>query len=95
MTRMTTATATVTIRNELGLHARPAGRLREAAIVFTSTITVTREDNGEGVDAKSLLSLLRLAAACGVTLRIDAAGDDAEAAVAALVALVEAGFEEM
>lgn len=70
------------VGSELGLHARPAGRFAAAAAQFESDIWVGRD--GEWVDARSVLSLLSLAAAAGTNLRIRAIGTDAEQAVAAL-----------
>ena len=76
-----------TIRNELGLHARPASQFVVLAGRFQSEISV---GNGEEwVDGRSVLSLLSLSASCGTKLRIRAIGEDAEAAVAALGVLLE------
>jgi phosphocarrier protein HPr len=77
-----------TIRSELGLHARPAGRFVATASRFQCEIEVGRD--GEWVSGRSVLSILSLAAGRGVTLRVRAVGDDAEDAVAALGALLEA-----
>ena len=76
------------IRNELGLHARPAGRFVALASRFTSEIAVSRD--GEWVDGRSVLSLLSLAAGTGSSLRIRATGPDAAEAVEALGELLEA-----
>ena len=76
-----------TIRNELGLHARPAGQFVILAGSFKSEIKVSR--GGSWVDGRSVLSLLSLAAASGTRLRIRAVGEDAEAAVEALGKLLE------
>jgi phosphocarrier protein len=76
-----------TVRNELGLHARPASQFVVQAGRFESEVMV---GNGtEWVDGRSVLSLLSLAASCGTELRIRATGEDAEEAVAALGALIE------
>ena len=91
---MATASAKVTISNELGLHARPAGLFCQVAASFESSIAVTRVGGAETVDGKSMLGLLQLAAAAGTELEIRADGADAEAAVTRLTALVEAGFAE-
>jgi phosphocarrier protein HPr len=86
---------TVTIRNVLGMHARAAARFVHAAGAFQCRITVTREDRADRhVDGKSILGLLLLAAAQGVTLRITADGADEGEALAALCRLVDAGFGE-
>jgi phosphotransferase system HPr (HPr) family protein len=76
-----------TVASELGLHARPAGRFAALAARFDAEITVGR--GAEWVDARSVLSLLSLAAGPGVRLRVRAVGRDAEEAVAALGQLLE------
>lgn len=75
------------VRNELGLHARPAGRFVSIAGRFRSEITVCR--GSEWVSGLSVLSLLSLAATEGTRLRVRAEGDDAEAAVAMLGQVIE------
>ena len=82
-----------TIRNELGLHARPASQFVVLASRFRSQISVGNTD--EWVDGRSVLSLLSLAARCGTELRIRATGEDAEKAVAALGALLERSRAEV
>ena len=76
---------------ELGLHARPAGRFAALAARFEAEISVGRD--GEWVDARSVLSLLSLAASTGTVLRIRAVGSDADAAVSALGELLEEAQE--
>jgi phosphocarrier protein HPr len=75
------------VRNELGLHARPAGQFVALAARFEAHISVGRGE--EWVDGRSILSLLSLAAGRGTTLRIRAEGADAAEAVAALGHLLE------
>jgi phosphocarrier protein len=78
--------------NRLGLHARAAARFVQLAGQFRSTVRVAV---GERVmDGKSILGLLLLAAAQGTLLTIETEGADADAALAALIELVERGFEE-
>lgn len=77
-----------TVRSELGLHARPAGRLASVAARFDSEITLGRGD--EWVSGSSVLSILCLAATQGTTLRVRAVGRDAEQAVIEVGALIEA-----
>ncbi len=86
------ATANVTIRNRLGLHARPAMTFVDVASSFRSVITVKRAN--ETVDGKSIMQMLMLAATQGTCLEICAEGDDAEAAVNRLKQLVESRFGE-
>jgi phosphocarrier protein HPr len=82
----------VGIINALGLHARAAARFVHTASGFSSRIRV-RCGNRE-MDGKSIMGLLLLAAARGTTITISAEGADEAAAVAALRALVERGFED-
>ena len=79
------------VSSELGLHARPAGRFAALAASFESEIEVGRAD--EWVDARSVLSLLSLAAGPGTTLRLRAAGADAAEAIVALGCLLEENAE--
>ncbi len=82
----------VTVKNSHGLHARTAALLVKAANRFESEISLERD--GNPVNAKSIMGVLMLAAAQGTVLRLSAEGPDAEAAVAALSALFERGFDE-
>ncbi len=83
---------TVLVVNQLGMHARAAAKFVHLAATFESHIRVARETRE--MDGKSIMGLLLLAAARGTTLRISADGGDEEAAVSALVALVQSGFGE-
>lgn len=90
---MATAEREVTIPNKFGLHARPAMQFVELANRYTSKVEVS---NGNlAVDAKSIMSVMRLAATKGTVLKVLADGDDAEEAVSALAELVQNGFGEM
>jgi phosphocarrier protein len=81
------------IVNKYGLHARPAMQLVELANKYNSKVDVS---NGSlTVDAKSIMSVMRLAATKGTTLKIVADGSDAPEAVARLVELIRDGFGEM
>jgi phosphocarrier protein HPr len=80
----------VVIRNEQGLHARPAEQFVRLAMKFESKIEIVRE--GHRVEAKSIMDLLTLGAAKGTELTLEAEGSDAQAAVDALAQLVESGF---
>ena len=81
------------IVNKYGLHARPAMQLVELANKYNSKVDVS---NGSlTVDAKSIMSVMRLAATKGTTLKIVADGSDAPEAVARLVELIQDGFGEM
>jgi phosphocarrier protein len=82
----------VTVPNRLGLHARAAARFVHLAQRYRARVTVAR--GGRSMDGKSILGVLLLAASQGVELELSAEGDDAEAALDALVALVQSGFGE-
>ena len=88
------ASATVTIVNRLGLHARPAMSFVDAASGCKSRVTVRRTDGDQPVDGKSIMQLLMLAATQGTTLEIVAEGADADDAIERLCALVESKFGE-
>ena len=89
---MPTVQKEATIVNKYGLHARPAMQFVELANSFNSSVEVS---NGTlTVDAKSIMSVMRLAATQGTVLRICADGDDAQDAVEALEKLVAEGFGE-
>jgi phosphocarrier protein len=83
---------TVTVVNQLGMHARAAAKFVHLAGRFQSRVVVARQ--GREMDGKSIMGLLLLAAARGTTLTIAADGEDEEAAVTALATLVEGGFGE-
>jgi len=83
---------TVTIKNRRGLHARAAARFVKLAGQFHATVNVLRNDTL--VSGLSIMGLMMLSAGPGVTIELRAEGSDAEAAIAALAALVEAGFDE-
>lgn len=82
----------VVIKNETGLHARPAGMFVKKASEFTSTVEV--KCKGKVVNAKSIMGIMSLGLAQGDELTVVANGEDQESAVAALVELVEGGFGE-
>ncbi len=83
---------TFTIVNSLGLHARPAAQLVQIANRHRAEVFLVKE--GQRVNAKSIMGVLTLAAGRGSQLTVSCAGDDAEAAMAALAALIEKGFGE-
>ncbi len=84
--------AEVVIPNKKGLHARASAHFVRTTAGFTAKVRVTRE--GHTVGGTSIMGLMMLAAAQGHTILIEAEGPDAEAALKALVALVENGFGE-
>ena len=81
----------VTIKNQVGLHARPATYFIQKANEFKEEIKVTKDERE--VNGKSLLGVLSLGITRGSSIKISAVGENEEAAVEALVALVESNFE--
>lgn len=92
--------AVVTITHPTGLHARPAVKFTKLAKTFADAdIRIRAGDghpaNGAGwIDAKSIVKVMALKLRSGATLEMEATGDEAEAAVAALKGLVERDFDE-
>ena len=82
----------VTIKNSVGLHARPATFFIQKANSFKSSIWVEREDRR--INGKSLLGVLSLGIVGGTEITIIADGVDEEEAVSSLVKLVESGFAD-
>ena len=80
------------IVNKLGLHARAAAKLTHLAGTFQSEIWISR--SGRRVNAKSIMGVMMLAAGKGAFVTIDADGEDAEAALAALLKLIAGRFDE-
>jgi phosphocarrier protein HPr len=84
----------VRIMNRLGLHARAAAQLVRTANGFQSVLRLERIDGSAVADAKSILSVLMLAAARGTELRATAEGADEQEAMAAMRRLFADGFGE-
>ena len=82
----------VTITNNIGLHARPATFFIQKANSFKSSIWIEKDDRK--VNAKSLLGVLSMGIAQGMTITLVAEGQDENTAIDALVALVNTGFAE-
>ncbi|GAA1722804.1 dihydroxyacetone kinase phosphoryl donor subunit DhaM [Microbacterium paludicola] len=90
------AAAEVTIRNPLGLHARPAATFARAAGGFASDIRITDVTAGRGpVNAASLVSVLALGAVGDHVVRLEARGPEAAEAVRTLEGLIQEGFGEL
>jgi phosphocarrier protein HPr len=92
MNPMSRFSATAKITNKRGLHARASAKLVECASRFKSHITVGKD--GQCVDARSIMGLMLLVAPLGSEIEISAAGEDAQEALGAILALVEAKFGE-
>ena len=92
---MPAASRDIIVSNKLGLHARPAMQFVDKANEFKSDIRVYKGgDEPEEADGKSVMQMIILAATEGTPLRIEAEGDDAQAAVDKLVELFESKFGE-
>ena len=92
MSEQTATRKSAQIENQRGLHARASARFVKLAEEFDAEILVAKD--GSEVSATSIMGLMMLAAGPGSTIAIRAWGPQAEAAVAALVALVEDRFGE-
>ncbi len=82
----------ITIINKLGLHARAAGKLVSEASAWSSQIKLGNSD--KMVDAKSIMSVMMLAAGCGSELILEVDGSDEEEAYRSITALVNDRFGE-
>ena len=85
-------TKEIKISNAIGLHARPATFFIQKANTYNSTIWVEKDDRK--VNAKSLLGVLSLGIAKGMTIMLVADGQDEELAIQGLSHLINTGFEE-
>ena len=84
--------AEATIVNKLGLHARASAKLTQVASHYPCEIWLTR--SGRRVNAKSIMGVMMLAAGIGSSVKIEAEGKDADAALAALLKLIQDKFGE-
>ncbi len=82
----------ITIINRLGLHARACAKLVKAAAHYESRVELLQGE--ESADAKSIMSLMMLAAPQGSQLTLKAEGADAQAAAAAIMQLINERFGE-
>ena len=82
----------LTVINETGLHARPAGMFVKGASGFKSNIEI--EANGRKVNAKSIMGVMSLGLSKGTEFNLIVNGEDEEQAIAALSEMVESGFGE-
>jgi multiphosphoryl transfer protein len=86
------AEASLAVRNEVGLHARPAARFVEMAGAFDADVRVAKGPQGDPVRASSLTNVVALGARRGDTLLVSAAGPEAQAAIDALRKPADDGF---
>ena len=84
--------ATAKITNKRGLHARASAKIVEAAARFQSEVTILKD--GQRVNARSIMGLMMLAASMGSEIGLEAEGPDAEEAMKAMLALIDAKFGE-
>jgi phosphocarrier protein HPr len=82
------------VKARLGLHARAAAKLVRLTTAFRSKVSLRRVDGGPTADAKSILSVLMLAATVGTEVEASVEGVDEEAAMAALDKLFAESFGE-
>ena len=82
----------IEIINKLGLHARAAAKLVATAAAFSSSIQIAKD--GQQVDAKSIMSVMLLAASKGTVLDVEISGNDAQEAWDALSTLINNRFDE-
>jgi phosphocarrier protein len=84
--------STITISNRLGLHARASAKLTKLAGGFKSEVHLSR--NSRRVNAKSIMGVMMLAAGLGSEIEIETVGEDEQAAMDALRALIDNKFGE-
>ena len=82
----------ITISNKLGLHARASAKLTKLAGSFQSDVFMTR--NERRVNAKSIMGVMMLAAGIGSVVEVEVTGPDEQAAITALIALINDKFGE-
>ena len=84
--------ATAKITNKRGLHARASAKVVEAAARFKAEVTIVKD--GQRVNARSIMGLMMLAASMGSEIGLEAEGPDEDAAMKAMLALIDAKFGE-
>ena len=82
----------VTVTNNIGLHARPATFFIQKANSFRSSIWIEKDERK--VNAKSLLGVLSMGIAKGMTVTLVAEGQDEDEAIDQLIQLIQTGFSE-
>ena len=84
---------TVTVRNETGLHSRPADLFVRTAKLYASPISVSKGE--KRADAKNIIKVILLNVSQGEEIRVVAEGEDAEAALHDLERLITSDFEQV
>ncbi len=82
----------VTIKHEVGLHARPAAQFVKTASKYTSDVTLSYD--GKTKNAKSILGVLSMGVGANAEITIQAEGDDEEEVINALAELINNNFGE-
>jgi phosphocarrier protein HPr len=88
------ASGAVLLTHPVGLHARPSVKLTKLAKTFRSAIEISTTADGPWIDAKSIVKVMGAKVPQGAYLHFRAVGQDAAAAVAALIGLVERDFDD-
>jgi phosphocarrier protein HPr len=86
--------ASVLMKHDVGLHARPSVKLTKLAKTFAARIELAAAAEGPWIDAKSIVKVMAMKARKDTMLHFRASGADADAALAALIRLVESDFED-
>ena len=79
-----------TVKDELGIHARPAGALVKEAAAFPCSITIAKD--GKAADAKRIFGVMGLGVKCGEEITVCTDGENEEAASAAIEAFLKANL---
>ena len=89
-----TASGSVVITHDVGLHARPSVKLTKLAKGYPCALEIAAAAEGPWIDAKSIVKVMALKAKLNSTLFVRATGADAQAAVEAVIGLVRRDFDE-
>lgn len=89
-----TASGSVLITHDVGLHARPSVKLTKLSKGFAATLEIAGAADGPWIDAKSIVKVMAMKARQQSILYVRAAGPDAQAAVDAVISLVRRDFDE-
>ena len=94
--RVKSVSIRLTLQNKRGLHARASNKFMECVTAHNSLVVVQSHNDvcEEAVEADSVMELLLLGAACGEDITVTATGEDAQATIQALTALVDSKFGE-
>ncbi len=85
-------TRQATVRNQYGIHCRPAAMIAREAHACTGKIRVTNEQ-GESTNAKNVMGLISLGVTCGQSVTVEVEGEEEEAAATRMVNLLETEFD--